>query len=184
MTSGLWFLIALAFTVGGIVLGASFHARLTDRHLSPESKEVVRLCTGLIATLAALVLGLLVASAKNSFDTQNAYVKRITADLVLLDRLFAHYGPEADATRSLMRRAAAEMVDRIWRRDASNPVGAVPFEASAAGEQFYDRVDELTPDNDIQRSLKPSRPSPTSCRRVCCCLPNSTIRFRRRSCWC
>jgi hypothetical protein len=153
LTSGLWSLIALAFTVGGIVLGTSF-ARLADRHLSPESKEVVKLGTGLIATLAALVLGLLIASAKSSFDAQNAYVKRITADLVLLDRLLARYGAEADATRGLMRRAEAEMVDSIWRTDASNPVGTAPFEARAAGEQFYDRIDELTPGNDIQRTLK------------------------------
>jgi heme/copper-type cytochrome/quinol oxidase subunit 3 len=75
----LWFLIASVFTLGGVALGAYLSSRLTDRHLTPDSKEVVRLGTGLIGTLAALVLGLLVASAKNSFDSQNTNVKRITA---------------------------------------------------------------------------------------------------------
>ena len=40
------------------------HSRVPVDHLSTESKDVVKLAMGLIATMAALVLGLLTASAK------------------------------------------------------------------------------------------------------------------------
>ena len=63
-------------------------------HLGTESKDVVKLAMGLIATMAALVLGLLTASAKSSFDTWNNEIKQSAAKIILLDRTLAHYGPE------------------------------------------------------------------------------------------
>ena len=64
-------------------------------HLNEHAKDVVRLGVGLIATVAALVLGLLIAAAKGSFDTQTTQMNRITANLILLDSVLAQYGPEA-----------------------------------------------------------------------------------------
>jgi hypothetical protein len=91
-------------TLGGIFLGTLLRRILPKHHLSEDAQNVVRLGVGLIATIAALVLGLLIAAAKGSFDTQNTQVKQITADLILLDNILAQYGPEAQfANRCVAR---------------------------------------------------------------------------------
>jgi hypothetical protein len=63
---------------------------LPEHHLSTDSKDVVKLGMGLIGTMAALVLALLIASAKSSFDTQSNEVMEMSADFMLLDRTLAH----------------------------------------------------------------------------------------------
>jgi hypothetical protein len=83
------FVFGCAF--GGALLGLFIHRLLPDRHLSPESKDVARLGMGLVATTMALVLGLLVASAKGFYDTQTNEVTQLAANVVLLDRVLAHY---------------------------------------------------------------------------------------------
>ena len=45
--------------------------RAAEPHVSAESKDAVKLGIGLIATMTALVLGLLVSTAKSSFDTKH-----------------------------------------------------------------------------------------------------------------
>ena len=96
--------LALSFlifvlTLGGIFLGASLRRVLPEHHLSKDSQDVVRLGVGLIATIAALLLGLLIAAAKSTFDTQSTQVTQITADIILLDNLLAQYGQEARPIR-------------------------------------------------------------------------------------
>ena len=86
-------------TLGGIFLGALLRRTLPKHHLDEHAKDVVRLGAGLIATIAALVLGLLIAAAKGSFDTQSTHLKHITADLILLDNILAQYGPDARPIR-------------------------------------------------------------------------------------
>src|SRR5271156_6996042 len=87
--------------------------------LRGDTKDVVKLGTGLIGTIAALVLGLLIASANGTFQTQRTQVQQLTADIVLLDRTLAQYGPETDSVRNLLRRGDASMADRIWRENGS-----------------------------------------------------------------
>jgi hypothetical protein len=84
--------IIFVLTLGGIVLGSLLRRTLPKHHLSEDAQDTVRLGVGLIATIAALVLGLLIAAAKGSFDTQNTQIKQITADLILLDNILAEYG--------------------------------------------------------------------------------------------
>src|SRR5215469_7764584 len=95
--------IIFALTLSGILLGVLLRRALPKHHLSKDSQDVVRLGVGLVATLAALVLGLLIASAKSSFDTQSGQIKQITADLILMDNLLALYGPETLPIRQEMR---------------------------------------------------------------------------------
>src|SRR5262245_48449580 len=85
---------------GGALLGAVLRRLLPDHHLSTDSKEIVRLGTGLVGTMTALVLGLLVASAKNSYDTEKSEVITLASKIVFLDRILAHYGPDAAQARS------------------------------------------------------------------------------------
>ena len=135
---------------GGALLGMF----LPGHHLSTDDKDVVRLGTGLIGTIAALVLGLLIASAKGSYDTQSTQVTQMTSNVVLLDNLLAQYGPEANDERNLLRRAIVVLADRMWREKSSEVAKANPFEASAVSEAFFAKLQELSPQNDSQRSLQ------------------------------
>jgi hypothetical protein len=127
---------------------------LPEHHLSTDAKDVVRLGTGLIGTIAALVLSLLIASAKNSYDTQSTQIKQMTASIILLDRLLEQYGPQTATIRNLIRRSVVVLADRMWRQDRSDLAKAAPFEASTASEAFYAKLQELSPQNDSQRSLQ------------------------------
>ena len=128
--------------------------KLPEQHLASDAKDVVRLGAGLIGTIAALVLGLLIASAKSSFDTQGTQVKELTADVILLDQLLAQYGPEAAAVRNLLRGAVDAVADRIWHENSSVSARKAPYEATAEGEAFIVKLRQLSPQTDEQRSLK------------------------------
>ena len=146
--SGIIFLL----TLSGIFLGTLLRRILPKHHLSEDAQNVVRLGVGLIATIAALLLGLLIAAAKGSFDTQNTQVKQITADLILLDNILARYGPEARSIREQMRSTIGPFADQLWREKQAGV--ATPFETNAAAEKVYLDIQGLSPQNDLQRSLQ------------------------------
>jgi hypothetical protein len=139
-------------TLGGIFLGGLLRDALPKHHLNKDTQDVVRLGVGLIATMAALVVGLLIAAAKNSFDTQSGQVRQITADVVLLDSLLAQYGPEAAPLRAEIRTAIPLFADRLWSEKASD--ATAPYEPSLAVEKVYVEIQSLAPKNDLQRSLQ------------------------------
>jgi hypothetical protein len=143
--------LIFALTLGGIALGALLRTTLPQHHLSKESQDVVRLGAGLVATIAALVLGLLIAAAKGSFDTQSGQVRQVTADIILLDALLEQYGPEAQPIRIEMRSVIGPLADRLWHE---KPVAAAPFAMNAKAENVYIAIQALSPKNDLQRSLQ------------------------------
>jgi hypothetical protein len=138
--------------LGGILLGMMLRSKLPQHHLSEDSQDVVRLAIGLVATIAALVLGLLIAAAKGSFDTQSGQVKQMTADIILLDSLLAEYGPEALPIRKNIRAALGTYTDTLWREKKMK--SQAPFTTSAAGERIYLDIQMLSPNSDLQRSLQ------------------------------
>ncbi len=148
--------IVFACVLGGTFLGIFLHNRLPEHHLSGATKDVVRLGTGLIGTIAALVLGLLIASANSTYETQSSQVRQLTANVVVLDRTLAQYGPETDLARNLLRRVVVSLADRVWRENGSGSGKAAPFEASAAALSLYDEILKLAPRNETQRSLQAS----------------------------
>jgi hypothetical protein len=105
----------------GAMLGMFLHNRLPADHLSAESRDVMKLGTGLIATMTALVLGLLTASAKGSFDAQKSEVQQSATNVVLLDRTLAQYGPEAAPIRAAVLVAVQRRIESIW------PAGSAPI---------------------------------------------------------
>ena len=144
--------IIFALTVGGIFLGVLLRRALPKHHLSKDSQDVVRLGVGLVATIAALVLGLLIAAAKGSFDTQSGQVKQITADLILLDDLLFLYGPETQPIRVELRAAIGPLVDRIWSEKRAG--GIRTFVPGARAQDVYENIQALVPRNDVQRSIQ------------------------------
>jgi hypothetical protein len=145
--------IVFACVLGGTFLGMFLRNILPEHHLSGDTKDVVKLGTGLIGTIAALVLGLLIAAANSTFQTQSTQVQQLTANIVLLDQTLAQYGPETASVRKLLRRGVASMADRIWRENSS-AAGKAPFEASAAALLLYDEILQLSPQNETRRSLQ------------------------------
>src|SRR5262245_25506788 len=143
--------IALACIVSGIVLGTLLRNALPEQSLSGDAKDVVRLGTGLVGTIAALVLGLLIASAKSSHDTQNAQVRQMTANTILLDSLLAQFGREARVPRELLRQVVLSLVDRVWQDNRSHV--AVPYEVSSEAEALNAQIRQLSPQTEAQHSL-------------------------------
>src|SRR5262245_25733130 len=135
-------------------LGMFLHDRVPVDHLSAESKDVVKLAMGLIATMAALVLGLLTASAKSSFDTWNSEIKESAVKVILLDRTLAEYGPETREIRDLIRSVVAFRIAQTWPED--NPRhGSFDSSTTETVEGIESRIRALTPANDTQRALQP-----------------------------
>ncbi len=144
--------IVFACVFGGALFGMCLRAVLPEHHLSADSKDVVKMGMGLIATMTALVLGLLIASTKNSYDTQNSEVEHMSANILLLDRLLAHYGPETNEARDLLRRTVALGIDRVWPEKGS-PNLDIP-ERRTGTKNFFEEIQELSPRDDTQRALQ------------------------------
>jgi hypothetical protein len=127
---------------------------LPEHHLSSESKDVVKLAMGLIATMAALVLGLITASAKSSFDAHNSEMVHTAADIIRLDRALARYGPETKEIRDLVKRAVAFRINLIWPEDGSTPGNLDSPEMTRVAEEIEGKIRELSPRNELQREFK------------------------------
>src|SRR6266481_3968422 len=145
-----WVVFALVF--GSALLAMFLHGALPEHHLSADSKDVVKLGIALIATMSALVLSLLIASAKTSFDTRSNQLLQVSADIMLLDRVLARYGPETKDARSVLQRSVAAAVERFWPADGKPP-GAVEPGASPV-EALYDKIEALSPQSEAQRALR------------------------------
>ena len=147
--------IVFACVFGGTLLGIVLRAILPEQHLSSESKDVVKLGMGLIGTMTALVLGLLIASAKGSFDTQRNGLSQLAANIIVLDRALAHYGAESKDVRDMIRASVADMLQRTWPEENSEP-GRKEGKSATEGryEGLYDKILALSPKNDAQRAYQ------------------------------
>jgi hypothetical protein len=146
-------LISAGCIFGGALVGMWLHNVLPERHLDAASKDTVKLGAGLLATLAALVLGLLVSSAKTSFDAMNTGIAQAGAKVLLIDHLLADYGPETKDVREQLRRIIASSIDRIWPQEKGRTGGLRAIESlDDAGKLYKAKLRELTPTNDFQKS--------------------------------
>src|SRR6185295_19251344 len=116
-------LISAGCIFGGVLLGLLLRRLLPDQHLQDESKDTIKLGAGMVATVSALVLGLLVASAKNNFDSTEEEIAQRAAKIIFLDHLLSDYGPETKATREQLRRTVAAMIEILWPKTNSGSSG-------------------------------------------------------------
>jgi hypothetical protein len=119
---------------------------LPGHHLNEASKDTIKVGSGILASLAALVLGLLISSAKSSFDATNAGIAQGSAKIILLDRTLADYGPETQEARKQLRDAVAFTMDRVWSKTNDGPTGSKGFELSNGMEKLQGILRRLTPD--------------------------------------
>jgi hypothetical protein len=146
--------LVFAVILGGALVGVVVRPFLSEKHAHPDSRELIKMTTGLVGTLAALVLGLLVASAKSSFDLKTGNVRQVTASIILLDDLLAQYGPAATPARNRLRQTVQPLADRIWHEDESPADDLVRFQATAQSLALESELERLSPTNDAQRSLR------------------------------
>ena len=151
MTPLLMSLAAFACIFGGTFLGIFVRRKLPDHHLSDDTQSIVRQGTGLIATLASLVLGLLIASANGRYEAESSHIKQLTAHVILLDNTLALFGPDAEAVRALLRRDVGIAADRIWSEGRPQFGRLRQFHADAQSLSIFDEVLKLAPKTDAQR---------------------------------
>ena len=149
-------MIVVACTFGGALVGMWLRTVLPDNHLDAESRDVVKVGIGLVATMTALVLGLVTASAKSSFDTMDTAVKRSAVEVLALDRVLARYGTETGEIRKGLQRAVGARIDTIWPQGASKPAALDPMRSGtgAQTERLADAIRALTPRDNAQRALQ------------------------------
>jgi hypothetical protein len=143
--------VAFASCCGAALAGMALRFKVPDSHLDGDSRDVVKLVMGLIATMSALVLGLLIASAKSSHDTQVSELQQISAHMVQLDRILALYGPEAQDTREMFKQAVTMAHDQVWPPDDHQAASLDPKSMRGQGDAFYQSLQNLTPQTDAQR---------------------------------
>ncbi len=144
--------ILLGSTFGGALAGMLLRAVLPDRHLCSESRDIVKLGTGLVATMTALVLGLLLSAARGAYDTRKDEVTSMSADILLLDRVLAFYGPEAKDAREVLRQACERAIERLWTDEAAATPDAAPI--GPQGNALYDAIQSLAPTGETQQGLR------------------------------
>ena len=149
-------IIVFTCTFGGALLGMRLHRTLPGHHFDADSKDTVKVGIGLIATMTALVLGLVTASAKTSFDAADSAVKKTAHDILSLDRLLARYGSETGDIRKGLQRAIGARIDQIWPQGDSKRVDLDPIRSGAASvaEVLPEAIRALKPRDDSQRALQ------------------------------
>jgi hypothetical protein len=133
-------------------IGLWLRRLVPKHHFSAETRDTVKLAMGLVATMSALVLGLLVSSAKSSYDTTRGQVIQMASKIALLDRALGVYGPEATELRRQLRILIEEQMRRMWPDEATS--GTQPRTDTRAGDAFYVAIQSLSPRDDTQRTLK------------------------------
>jgi len=132
---------------------ASLRRVLPSEHMSEQSRNIVNIAIGLIATLSAIVLGLLVASAKGAFDARNDEIKQSAARLVVLDRTLRQYGPETKDIRVLLQELTQRRIDHTWNKAQPRDHVRIVREDASSSEIIRNRLWQLTPATEAQRWL-------------------------------
>lgn len=135
----------------GAVLGSLLRRWLPDHHLDEHARDIVRMGAGLVGTIAALVLGLLINSASSSYEAQRGEVRQIATNLILLDDLLEQYGPDAKPLRVLLRQAVDQMVDKIWREHDSRSV--VTYGVGTVAAAVYSGIHALPMESAVKKAL-------------------------------
>jgi hypothetical protein len=148
-----------SLAIASVVLGGSFGAALVGmvlpgHRLDAASQDAVKLVMGLIATMTALVLGLLIASANTSNDRQSSELKVVSAKIVLLDRTLEFYGPDAKMARDGLRDVVRQTHDRIWSPEGARPEDLNSIETRNASKANIEELLSLSPRTDLERMMQ------------------------------
>jgi hypothetical protein len=144
--------IVFACCFGAGLGGLYLHHIVPDHHLDSDSKDTVKLVMGLIATMAAQVLSLLIASAKSSFDVQQTGVEQLVTDVIELDHRLDAFGPGTRDIRQGIRTAMVGLHDRVWTPAGASSATLDPRAMERQYDALVDAVRAPTANTDMQRS--------------------------------
>lgn len=147
-------LIALFTIVGATWFGVFLRTLLDEHQLNADSRDVMKLGTALIATLVSLVLSLLTASAKSTYDTLNSGMIQNAFQITLLDRTLAQYGPETKEAREDLRRTVTTAIEALWPKEMSTIAVEKIGQSEHGIEDLEEKIWQLSPQNDKQRLLQ------------------------------
>src|SRR6266481_7619280 len=153
MNATLTALIVFGCLIVAVLVGRTLRGFLPEAHLSTESKDAVKLAMGLVATMSALVLGLLVGSAKGAYDTQRTEVILMASKITFLGRVLDAYGPDAADVRALLRKNIGAAIQQMWPGQMRRPTDRNPD--VQAGNLAYAALQQLSPQSEMQKVLKP-----------------------------
>lgn len=156
MSASLVASVVLACTFGGALLGMLLRRFLPDAQLGADAKDTIKVTMGMVASMTALVLGLVTASAKSSYDSADAGAKKAAVDLLTLDRVLARYGPETREIRVSLKQSIEARADEIWPANHRVNLPARGFDKSdfTVSERLADEIRVLRPGSDSQRQLR------------------------------
>jgi hypothetical protein len=143
--------IIFVLIVGGATAGIGLRRLLPESHLSGDSKDVIKLATALIGTMSALVLALLFASTRQSYERTSISVSRMTTDLVQLDQVLEEYGPDAAPLRAALRSGIGPLIDSIWKESAEKRHASTDRPPT---QRVLSMTRELSPKTPAQASLQ------------------------------
>jgi len=147
-------LLVAACVFGGGLAGLYLHRILPDQHMTKETQEVIKLGTGMLSVLASLVLGLLVATAKSSYDSADRGIRGYAAELALLNEVLRDYGGEASVPRDRLRDYTKRLIQNGWSREGDQPASFNDGESGLILERVRESIRALKPVDDGQRSLQ------------------------------
>lgn len=153
MNTWLLALVAFGCICGGIVAGLMVQRALPDHHLGPEARDVVKLVSGLLATLSALVLGLLIASAKGTYDHVKDGLNQHAARVLTADQVLSRYGPGAAAARAHLKTAYEGHVAQLFPEDGHAARASAHLADGSALEDVQNELESLVPVDDRQRAM-------------------------------
>ncbi len=142
--------LVYACLFGAAMLGMQLRPSVPGHHLSDDSRKVLEICLGIIGTMSGLVLGLLVASATTAYNTQRNEVFEVSSKVILLDQELAHYGPDSNEARRLLKETAERALYRVWPETP----GQLQLAPTSGADVIFDQVELLTPRNEDQRMIK------------------------------
>ena len=154
MSAPLIALIILVFMLSGMVLGSYLRMILPDYHTQTDSKDILMTSAGMMATLVALIIGLLVTSAKDTYDVTNSSITQGAAKVITVDYYLSNYGSEAKEVRDLLRLAVASAIERVWPNESTQGADLADMEAATGMAEVYSKIRELSPKNDSQKYLQ------------------------------
>ena len=147
-------LVVFSCTLCSGLVGMVLHDRLPERHWDDNTRDVVKTVMGLVATVSALVLGLLIASGSASYERQNNELKALSANVMLIDRTLEMYGPDAKPVRDALRDSVRQAHDRIWTRDGVKAENLNSTATRSGGDAAFALVLALSPKTDAEGELK------------------------------
>jgi Protein of unknown function (DUF4239) len=146
--------IIFACMLSAILLGSYLRYVLPDHHTQADSKDILMTAAGTMATLIALIIGLLVSSAKDSYDVAAASITQGSAKIITLDYYLSGYGPEAGEVRDRLPQAITSAIERIWPHESTHGADLAKMEVDTEMADIYNKIRELSPKNDSQRYLQ------------------------------